>query len=121
MTEEEFRAAEKSLRASFPKAYKRLLHKKNPAEIGEWIFFPIREQGRLQKTWDDVTRQNSVCREESMPDDMIVIADNGTGDKPCLKKADGVMEETVYLWDHETAGVELYAAAIGELIENEKE
>ncbi|WP_223152351.1 MULTISPECIES: SMI1/KNR4 family protein [unclassified Bacillus (in: firmicutes)] len=39
MTEEEFRAAEKSLRASFPKAYKRLLHKKNPAEIGEWIFF----------------------------------------------------------------------------------
>lgn len=38
MTEEEFRAAEKSLRASFPKAYKRLLHKKNPAEIGEWIF-----------------------------------------------------------------------------------
>ncbi|WP_404978223.1 SMI1/KNR4 family protein [Bacillus amyloliquefaciens] len=66
-------------------------------------------------------RQNSVCREESMPDDLIVIADNGTGDKLCLKKADGVMEETVYLWDHETAGVELYAAAIGELIENEKE
>nr|WP_264372509.1 SMI1/KNR4 family protein [Bacillus amyloliquefaciens] len=56
-----------------------------------------------------------------MPDDLIVIADNGTGDKLCLKKADGVMEETVYLWDHETAGVELYAAAIGELIENEKE
>ncbi|WP_262417545.1 SMI1/KNR4 family protein [Bacillus sp. YC2] len=58
MTEEEFSAAEKSLGASFPKAYKRLLCKKNPAEIGEWIFFPIREQGRLQKTWDDVIRQN---------------------------------------------------------------
>ncbi|CDG27809.1 Putative Cell wall assembly/cell proliferation coordinating protein, KNR4-like [Bacillus velezensis UCMB5113] len=84
-------------------------------------FFPIREQSRLQKTWDDVIRQNSVCREESMPDDMIVIADNGTGDKLCLKKTDGVMEETVYLWDHETGGVELYAASIGEFIENERE
>lgn len=30
------------------------------------------------------------------------------------------MEETVYLWDHETADVELYAASIGEFIENEK-
>ncbi|MEG9461164.1 MULTISPECIES: SMI1/KNR4 family protein [Bacillus amyloliquefaciens group] len=70
MTEEEFRAAEKSLGATFPKAYKRLIHKKNPAEIGEWTFFPIREQSRLQKTWDDVIRQNSVCREESMPDDL---------------------------------------------------
>ncbi len=56
-----------------------------------------------------------------MPDDMIVIADNGTGDKLCLKKTDGVMEETVYLWDHETADVELYAGSIGEFIENEKE
>ena len=38
-----------------------------------------------------------------------------------LKKTDSVMEETVYLWDHETGGVELYAASIGEFIENEKE
>ncbi len=30
------------------------------------------------------------------------------------------MEETVDLWDHETADVELYAASIGEFIETEK-
>lgn len=121
MTEEEIKAAETSLGASFPEAYKSLLYKKNPAEIGEWLFFPIKEQNRLQKTWDDVIRQNSVCREERMPADLIVIADNGTGDKLCLKKADSFMEETVYLWDHETADVEMYAASIGELIENEEE
>lgn len=38
MTEEEFGAAEQSLRASFPKAYKRLLHKEPCGNRG-WIFF----------------------------------------------------------------------------------
>lgn len=112
----EIKTAEEMLGAIFPEQYKELFKLVNNAEIGEWILFPIKTQKNVKKTWDDVVRQNKEARDERMTDDLIAIGDDGSGDKLCLKKINGKMGDTIYLWNHETTELAEYAPSLVDFI-----
>jgi hypothetical protein len=51
-----------------------------------------------------------------MSEDLIAIGDDGSGDKLCLKKMNGKMGNTIYLWNHETTVIDEYAHNLKEFI-----
>lgn len=51
-----------------------------------------------------------------MPDNLVIIGDDGSGDKLCFKKRDTDLEDAVYLWNHETNEVEKYTSDLWEFI-----
>lgn len=109
-------AEEEKLGAVFPEQYKELFKLVNNGEIGDWIFYPIRDHRDPKKTWDDVVRQNTEVREDNMSKELITIGDDGSGDKLCLKVNDGIMGNEIYLWYHEDGELEEYASNLRELI-----
>ncbi|WP_026693355.1 SMI1/KNR4 family protein [Peribacillus kribbensis] len=111
----DIQAAEDKLAVTFPEQYRDLFKLVNNAEIGEWILYPVKDEGN-PKSWDDVVRQNTEVREDRMPGDFIAIGEDGSGDKLCLKTSNGIIEDQIYLWYHETAEVEDYAASLREFI-----
>lgn len=114
--ESDIKATEDKLNAVFPEQYKELFKLTNNAEIGEWTLYPIKDQKKLNKTWDDVIRQNTEVREEDMPEDLIAIGDDGSGDKLCFKVNNGKMENEIYIWYHEDRELEEYAPSLKEFI-----
>jgi len=94
---------EELLQALFPTKYRELIKLVNQAEIGEWILFPIKDSQRVQKTFDDIVRNN---KETGLPDGYIAFAEDGTGDLLCYRVIDGVMDESIYLWNHEEENFE---------------
>lgn len=116
VNESDIKLAEEKLGVIFPEQYKELFKLVNNAEIGEWILYPIKTQINPKKTWDDVVRQNKEVRDERMSEDLIAIGDDGSGDILCLKKMNGKMGDTIYLWYHETTELEEYASNLEEFI-----
>ncbi|WP_391557210.1 SMI1/KNR4 family protein [Robertmurraya sp.] len=112
----DIKAAEDKLGAVFPEQYRELFKLVNNAEIGEWILYPIKDHRNPKKTWDDIVSQNNEVREEEMSKDFIAIGDDGSGDKLCLKINNGIREDVVYLWYHETGEIEEYAPNLKEFI-----
>ncbi|WP_066172580.1 SMI1/KNR4 family protein [Bacillus marinisedimentorum] len=117
--EEDIKAAEEKLGAAFPEQYRELCKLVNNAEIGEWILYPIKDKRNLKKTWDDVVRQNTLAREEGISEHLIVIADDGSGDRLCFKATNGQMGNILYIWDHETEEIEEYAPDLKQFILSE--
>ncbi|PEB80303.1 SMI1/KNR4 family protein [Bacillus nitratireducens] len=105
----DIKETEEKLGAIFPEQYRDLFKLVNNAEIGEWILYPIKDSRNLKKTWDDIIRQNIEMREEDIPENLIIIGDDGSGDKLCFKINKGVMSDVIYLWYHEDAEIEEYA------------
>ncbi|MGM0885023.1 MAG: SMI1/KNR4 family protein [Bacillota bacterium] len=106
VTDLDIKSTEQKLGAAFPEQYRELFKLVNNAEIGEWILFPVKDPKNAKKTWDDIVRQNLDVRDKAMTPDLIAIGEDGTGDKLCLRVIDGKMEDKVYIWYHETEGVE---------------
>ncbi|MCU5380444.1 SMI1/KNR4 family protein [Bacillus cereus] len=97
---------EEKLGAAFPMQYRDLIKLVNNAEVGEWILYPIKDSRNATKTWDDIVRQNVDMRDEYMPENLIIIGDDGSGDKLCFKINNGIMEDEVYIWYHEDDEIE---------------
>jgi cell wall assembly regulator SMI1 len=112
----DIKLAEEKLGVIFPEQYKELFKLVNNAEIGEWILYPIKTQINSKKTWDDVVRQNKEVRDERMSEDLIAIGDDGSGDILCFKKVNRKIEDTIYLWNHETTELDEYAPSLEEFI-----
>ncbi|MEK4907090.1 SMI1/KNR4 family protein [Niallia sp. FSL M8-0099] len=98
------------------KKYKELFKLVNNVEIDEWILYPIKTQINSKKTWDNVVRQNKEARDERMSEDLIAIGDDGSGDLLCFKKVNRKIEDTIFLWNHETRELDEYAASLEEFI-----
>ena len=114
--ESDLKLVEEKLGVTFPEQYRELVKLVNSAEIGEWILYPIKTKINPKKTWDDVVRQNKEIRDERIPEDLILIGDDGTGDQICFKKRNGKMEDTIYLWYHETAEFDEYVPNLKQFI-----
>ncbi|UPO90416.1 SMI1/KNR4 family protein [Niallia sp. Man26] len=112
----DIKAAEEKLQAVFPEQFVQLYHLVNNPEIGEWLLFPIKDRKNVKKTWDDIVRQNTEVRYIGMADEWIVIGENGTGDKLCLKKVNGLMREQIFLWYHESGEAEELAPSLKQFI-----
>ena len=91
----------------------------NNPEIGDWILYPIKDSLNLKQTWDDIVRQNLEQRDVALPNDLIAIGENGTGDKLCFRVRKKFMQSQVYIWDHETAQARVIALSLKEFIERE--
>jgi cell wall assembly regulator SMI1 len=107
---------EEKLGAVFPEQYRELCKLVNNAEIEEWILYPIKDNRNLTKTWDDLVRQNVDMRDEHMPGNLIIIGDDGSGDKLCFKINNGIMNDEIYIWYHEDDEMEEIAPSLKEFI-----
>ncbi|MCG3794436.1 cell wall assembly protein [Bacillus toyonensis] len=94
---------EEKLGVVFPAQYRDLFKLVNNAEIGEWILYPIKDNKNVAKTGDDVVRQNIELRDEYISEDLMIIGDDGSGDKLCFKIHNGIVCDEIYIWYHEDA------------------
>ncbi|TRZ39949.1 SMI1/KNR4 family protein [Niallia circulans] len=108
-------ATEEKLGAAFPEQFRQLYKLVNNAEIGEWLLFPIKDRNNVKKTWDDIVRHNIEAQTEGL-EGWIVVGEDGTGDKLCLKSSNGLMEQEVYIWYHEDCVADKVAPSLKELI-----
>lgn len=118
VTEAAIRETEQKLGIRFPDQYVQLFRLANGTEIGEWILFPIKDPNNMKKTWDDVVRQNEDVLDRALPDNLLAIAEDGTGDYLCLKIEDKQAADSIYLWLHETDETEELAPTLKDLILN---
>lgn len=110
------RETEEKLNTRFPDQYVQLFKLANGPEVGEWTLFPIKDPKNIKKTWDDVVRQNAEVLNGEISDDLIAIAEDGTGDYLCLKVENGKTEDTIYLYLHETGEIEELAPTLKDFI-----
>lgn len=85
-------------------------------EIGEWILYPIKDNRNVTKTWDDIVRQNIDMRDESIPENLIIIGDDGSGDKLCFKINNGKTDDKIYIWYHADDEMEEISPSLKEFI-----
>ncbi|MFJ7755830.1 SMI1/KNR4 family protein [Peribacillus muralis] len=96
VTDMDIKLAEELLGIGFPSQYKELFKQSNNAQIDEWTLF--KEAKNLNKTWDDIVRQNLDVRDEGMADDLLCIGEDDTGDKLCFRIVDAAIDGKIYLW-----------------------
>lgn len=114
--ESTIRETEQKLNVRFPDQYVQLFKLANGPEVGEWTLFPIKDPKNMKKTWDDVVRQNEEVLNGEISDNLIAIAEDGTGDYLCLKVENGKAGDPIYLWLHETDETEELAPALKDFI-----
>ncbi|PET20611.1 SMI1/KNR4 family protein [Bacillus thuringiensis] len=83
---------------------------------GVWMLYPIKDNRNVTKTWDDIVRQNIDIRDESMPENLIIIGDDGSGDKLCFKINNGKMDDEIYIWYHEDDEMEEISPSLKKFI-----
>ncbi|WP_211654137.1 SMI1/KNR4 family protein [Planococcus alpniumensis] len=118
VAEAAIRETEQKLGIRFPDQYVQLFRLANGPEIGAWILFPVKDPDNEKKTWDDVVRQNKEVLDREFPDNLLAIAEDGTGDYLCLKVEDEKAVDSIYLWLHETDETEELAPTLKDLILN---
>lgn len=96
---------EENLGFNLPKSLRELYKTGNKFTVGEWEFYPVKDEQFINRTWDDILRANTVDKDD-YPSSFFIIADNGTGDKLGYNMPD---TEEIYLWNHEEK--ELYSIA----------
>lgn len=95
--------AESRLQVVFPSELKQAWMTYNVIELrGGWFVHPIFDKSNPRKTCSDIIYANTTGRWEYMDEDLLSIADNGTGNQLVLKLKDGRAENIVYKWHHET-------------------
>ncbi|MEW4154256.1 SMI1/KNR4 family protein [Bacillus thuringiensis] len=112
----QIKETEEKLGAAFQNQYRDLIKLVNNAEIGEWILYPIKDNRSVTKTWDDIVRQNIDMRDESIPENLIIIGDDGSGDKLCFKINNGKMDDKIYIWYHADDEMEEISPSLKEFI-----
>lgn len=116
--ESAIRNTEQKLSIRFPDQYVQLFKLANAPEVGEWNLFPIKDPYNMKKTWDDVVRQNKEVLDGEIFENLIAIAENGTGDYLCLKVENGKADNPIFLWLHESEETEELASTLKDFIIN---
>lgn len=116
--ESAIRNTEQELSIRFPDQYVQLCKLANGAEVGEWNLFPIKDPDDMKKTWGDVVRQNKEVLDGEIFENLIAIAENGTGDYLCLKVENGKADNPIFLWLHESDETEELASTLKDFIIN---
>ncbi|HFK1720077.1 1,3-beta-glucan synthase regulator [Bacillus thuringiensis] len=112
----QIKETEEKLGAAFSNQYRDLIKLVNNAEIGEWVLYPIKDNRNVTKTWDDIVRQNVDMRDEYISENLIIIGDDGSGDKLCFKINNGKMDDQIYIWYHADDEMEEICPSLKEFI-----
>jgi hypothetical protein len=126
-TEERFvRDAELNLGVSFPSGLRARLLVSNGGEVkindDAWQLHPVfdtTDRTRAKRTANHIVRETAAAREwPRFPREGVAIGDNGTGDRLILQRSridPRSLDETVFLWDHETGQLTEIAGSVSEL------
>jgi hypothetical protein len=117
--------AEERLGVKFPQAFRQKMMKNNGGECetlpDSWQLYPFfdtSDKKRLKRTCNDIVKETDRAKKwPSFPDGAVAIGSNGGGDQLILLPAEGlgILQETVFWWDHETGSVNKVAANFDEL------
>ena len=102
-SEEIIVATERGMGVVFPEGLKSVWRKSNGLDLpGGWRLFPVFDQNEPRKTCNHIGYENTKGRWPYMNQSMISIAGGDTGNQLVLKNRGDELEETIYLWNHET-------------------
>ena len=119
---------EKELEIEFPESFKTKMTQENGGELmteeDDWQLFPFFDKSdnkRISRTCNHIVLETKNAKKwESFPIDGIAIASNGCGDNLILLPFEDnpkQLQETIYLWLHETGEIIEIAESIDELTE----
>ena len=111
-------ATENKLGVKFPKEFRRGMREVNGGEVDiegdDWRLFPIfdtSDKKHLKRTCGDIVRETASAREwTGFPTFGVALGTNDCGDFLVmlpLKNDPLMLEQTVYLWDHETGELQV--------------
>ncbi|MDX1259173.1 SMI1/KNR4 family protein [Exiguobacterium sp. K1] len=102
----DLKKAERALGVLFPDEYKDLFLQTNGAQFGEWSLYPVPTR---QEVLQDIVRHNEK-RPAGLPDDLICIGENLTGDKLCYRIRKRFLQELVFRGNEKT-GITKYPSS----------
>lgn len=102
----DLKKAERALGVLFPDEYKDLFLQTNGAQFGEWSLYPLSTKRTVSI---DLVRHNEK-RPAGLPDDLICIGENLTGDKLCYRIRKRFLQELVFRWNEKT-GIAKYPSS----------
>ena len=120
---------EKELEIEFPESFKSKMTQENGGELmteeDDWQLFPFFDKSdnkRISRTCNHIVLETKNAKKwENFPMDGIAIASNGCGDNLILLPFEDnpkQLQETIYLWLHETGEIIEIAESIDELTED---
>lgn len=109
----DLRKAERALGVLFPGEYKDLFLQSNGAQFGEWTLYPV-PTGQTFSL--DIVRQNEN-RPAGLPDDLICIGENLTGDKLCYRIRKRFLQELVFRWNEQSGIAKYPSSSLGEFVD----
>jgi len=120
---------EKELEIKFPESFKIKMTQENGGELiteeDDWQLFPFFDKSdnkRISRTCNHIVLETKNAKEwQNFPVDGIAIASNGCGDNLILLPFEDnpkQLQETIYLWLHETGEIIEIAESIDELTED---
>jgi hypothetical protein len=102
-TEDIIEATENKMGIRFPEGLIKVWRISNGLELsGGWHLFPVYDPNEPRKTCNDIKYENTKGRWSYMDESFISIAGGDTGNQLVLKKNGDTVENTIYLWYHET-------------------
>ncbi len=119
-------SAEGELGAKFPESFRDKMLKLNGGrvEVGEDYFelhpfYDTSDKKRVKRTCNSIVHETKMARAHyRLPDDLVVIGNNGGGDVLVYKiESNGVMANPVYWLNHETDELVFAASEFSELRE----
>jgi hypothetical protein len=119
---------EKALGLEFPESFKIKMMRENGGELmtdeDDWLLFPFLDKTdnkRISRTCNHIVQETENAKQGvSFPKNGIAIASNGCGDNLILLPLENnpkQLQETIYLWLHETGEIIEIAESIDELTE----
>ena len=114
---------EDSLGASLPERYRASMARSNGGDVeareDHWQLHPLEDKSdlkRVSRTASHIVRETEQARLwPNFPPDAISIASNAAGDLLVLRRRDGTIHDTVYIWSHEDGKLTELAKSIEEL------
>jgi hypothetical protein len=102
--------AEEALGANLPQNYRIAMMANNGGELvaanDDWELIPIRDPSdrkRLARSCNDIVAETASYRDWSgFPADVVVIAENGSGDCIVFRREGNVFHPAPHVWNHET-------------------
>ncbi|MGE4274342.1 MAG: SMI1/KNR4 family protein [Desulfitobacterium sp.] len=102
-SDEAIKAASDCLGVSFPDQLKEIWAISNGLELaGGWIMFPVFDKANPRKTSNHIVYANTKGRWQYMPEDLVSIASNETGNQLVLEKVENELMPEVFVWYHES-------------------
>jgi len=120
-SEEAISETEQEMGVIFPEGLKLVWRKANGFELpGGWHFYPVFDPKKPKNTANHIGYENTKGRWPHMDKSLVSIAGTNTGNQLVLKNIDNVLEETIYIWNHDTNNIHAWSQDLGHVLTQAK-